>query len=59
MKVRVDDYKDGVYYARIETNKADFKKLLDDFILHEDNGEILKLKRKIDKVCKDRDIDNY
>ena len=54
MKVSIDEYEDGVYYARIQTSNQDLKKMINDFIMYESNEEIYKLKRKLDKVCKDR-----
>jgi len=57
MRVKIDEYQDGVYYARIETGKSDFKKLMDDFILYESNEDIYKLKRRLDKICKERGME--
>jgi len=57
MNVKVDEYEDGVYYARITTNKSDFKNMIDDIIRYESDEVIYKLKRKLDKVCKERGME--
>ena len=54
MKAIVEECQEGVYYLRLETSKTDFNKMIKDFIMYESDEDIYKLKRKIDRVCKDR-----
>jgi len=47
----------GFIMPSIETGKADFKKMIDDRILYGSNDSLYKLKRRLDKACKERGME--